>query len=658
MSSIENLNNPQKEATFYHNGPLLLVAGAGAGKTKTVTHRILELIKSGVKPENILAITFTNKAAKEMKERVVHLLAKEDGAIRGEPFMSTFHALGVYILRNHAPVLGLTKFFTILDRDESLAKVKRAMKQANIDDKRFEPRKMLNGISRQKGNGVSATEYLEDNSSNFYGRTLGAVWVEYEKILAKEKALDFDDLLFKAVWLLKNNPDILNYYQDRWRYIHIDEYQDTNQIQYEMSKLLATKHNNICVVGDMDQSIYSWRGADYTNIMNFEKDYPNAKIILLEQNYRSTQNILTAANDVIKKNRKRVEKNLFTENKEGELIGLYAALDEVEEARFIAGEIKGLISGGVTPSEIAILYRANFQSRALEEALLRANVPYEVLGTRFYERKEIKDLMAFIRLAMNGDDTESLKRVINIPARGIGKTTLDKILTGEEEGLPAKMKEKIAEFRRGIAHIQGEIGKRKPSELIKFIIETTGLESALKRGDEEDQERLENLKEFVSVASKYDNQEPEEGLISLVTEATLVSDQDALMQDHNGVRLSTVHASKGLEFDYVFITGLEADLFPHGGFGNDDETRDDEEERRLFYVAITRARKKVYLTYAQSRLIFGNRRINIPSEFIYDIDESLLDSGSNDVQYENHSDYHKDRYHNPDGTTNYLDIDF
>lgn len=628
MDHLNELNPPQTEAATYTTGPLLIIAGAGAGKTKTITHRIKHLIDQGVPAERILAITFTNKAAKEMRDRVSLMLRQTSQQFPGTqavPFMSTFHSLGVYILRSHGKVLGLDRFFSIYDKDESLAKIKQAIRDLGIDEKRFEPRKVLHSISKLKGDSIDITAFSRSSQTEFYQSVIARVWLKYEEILKQEKALDFDDLLLKTVELFTTHPDILNIYQDRWQYIHIDEYQDTNAIQYNLTSLLAQKHQNLCVVGDIDQSIYSWRGADYKNILNFEKDYPDAKIVLLEQNYRSTQTILTAANDVIKKNKKRREKNLFTHNAEGEKITLYAGFSEQDEGRFIAETCFDLMRAGVSAEDMAVLYRANFQSRVLEEAFLRAGVPYQVLGTRFYDRKEIKDLLSFIKAAVNPSDKESIKRIINIPPRGIGQVTLEKIFAGEAESLPPKMQDKLTSFRNLLGRIKQKSETAKPSELVKYIIEETGIAGTLEKGDEEGQERLENLKEFASLAVRYDDLPTEEGIMQLVTDACLVSDQDSLDQTKKstGVRLMTVHASKGLEFKYVFITGLEQDLFPHRPMGN-DEKRDDEEERRLFYVALTRAKTKLYLTYAQMRTIFGSRQMTMPSEFIFDINESLL----------------------------------
>ncbi len=635
MNYLNQLNPPQKEAVLHQEGPLLVIAGAGAGKTRTIAYRILHLIESGVKPESILAITFTNKAAREMRERVVKLLKLGGETSRSPevsppssaiPMLTTFHSFGVYVLRHNGQRLGLSSHFSIFDRDESIAKIKEAIRAMGLDEKRFEPRKVLSAISRQKGDNISQREFQSKQNNNPYGKIIGQVWERYDNLLKANKALDFDDLLLKTVELFKTHHDILAIYQDRFRYIHVDEYQDTNVVQYELTNLLAEKHKNICVVGDMDQSIYGWRGADFTNLLHFEKDYAEAKIILLEENYRSTQTILTAANQVIEKNKQRHEKKLFTKNKEGARIGLYTGIEEGDEARFVAQKAKELIGEGANPNEIAVLYRANFQSRVLEEACLQENIPYQVLGTRFFDRKEIKDVVAFIRASLNPEDWESLKRIINVPARGIGKTTLMKLANGQFEELPATMKQKISKFKEILSAIGEFAIQNKPSELIKFIIDKTGLEKSLEEDGEDGQERLENIKELVNVATKYDNLPPEEAIEAMMTEIALATDQDELDQPKSGIKLMTVHAAKGLEFDNVFITGLEQDLFPHAGMGN--EKRDDEEERRLFYVAVTRARHKLYLSYAQTRQVFGQRRVNMPSEFVFDIDEDLIENES------------------------------
>jgi DNA helicase-2/ATP-dependent DNA helicase PcrA len=630
MLDLTSLNPEQQKAVQATEGPLLVIAGAGAGKTKTITHRILNLIDKGVPPEQILAITFTNKAAAEMRERVLKLLGKNPAAhptwagSHGIPFLATFHSLGVHILREEAEHLGFPKTFAILDRDEALAVLKHAIRDVGLDPKQYEPSKMLSAISRNKGNLLTPERFAEKSQEKGAGMNVVAlIWPKYEALLKKGSVLDFDDLLQKTVSLFKHHPDILEKYQEKWKYIHIDEYQDTNTAQYEMSRLLAGKYKNLCVVGDTDQTIYSWRGANFRNILNFEKDYPNAEIVRLEQNYRSTKNILDAANHIIKKNTERHEKNLFTQKEAGHPIEIIAAFSEGDEARAIAEHIIEQVDGGASPREIAVLYRANFQSRALEEAFLKYSVPYQLLGTRFYDRKEIKDVLAFLRLANNPDDTESLKRVINVPPRGIGATTLEKILAGQENTLPEKMRAKIADFRALVGTIAAASREKKVAELISFILEKTRFDQAL--SDDEEQDRVENLRELVSIATKYDELGPEKGIAQFLTDASLVSDADTMKDEKNAVRLMTVHASKGLEFKYVFVTGLEQDLFPHKRFDERGIDRErEEEERRLFYVAITRAEERLYLSYAQSRMMFGSRGMSMPSEFLTDIPQHLV----------------------------------
>lgn len=692
LDHLSGLNEKQKEAALHTKGPLLLVAGAGAGKTKTITHRILNLIKNGIAPENILAVTFTNKAAKEMRERII----KEIEAlpeIKNEkmPFVSTFHSLGVRIIKENAKVLGLTKHFSILDESDSRSIVKESMKELGLDPKQYDPRKITGIISREKGEFMDPISYEEKSRTSVLGRIVARIWKLYEQQKNKENSLDFDDLLLKTVKLLKENREIREKYQDQWEYIHIDEYQDTNEVQYLMSKILSEKHKNICAVGDADQNIYSWRGANLKNILNFENDYPNTKIILLEENYRSTQNILEAANEIIKKNKYRPDKNLFTKNKTGEKIGLYEALDEIDEADFIATKIleildsrdvnfsqvlgspgplprpdhsKNFIPGnkritdvffkgvsqadeprGSAPrargdsdpsktasailSEVAILYRANFQSRALEETMLQYNIPYQVLGVKFFERKEIKDTLSYLRAALNPKSLSDIKRIINFPRRGIGKSTLVKMFANEE--LPVKMKIKIEGFYKLLEQIREKIENGKATEAIKFVIKKTGIENELLEGTDEDLERLENIKELATLALKYDDLKNGEGIEKLLEDASLQSDQDQIMMNEekketkNGVKLMTVHASKGLEFKYVFITGLEDGLFPHQKDIESKNAEDREEERRLFYVALTRAKEKLFLSFANFRTIFGSRQINIISEFVRDIPGNLIE---------------------------------
>jgi DNA helicase-2/ATP-dependent DNA helicase PcrA len=647
---LEGLNDAQKEAVIHTNGPLLIVAGAGAGKTKTITHRIINLIKQGVSPDKILAVTFTNKAAKEMKERITSEIEKNARGQNTTPFVSTFHSLGVFIIKENAKILGLTKYFTILDEGDSNSLIKEALKELSLDPKEYEPRKIKNIISKEKGKFKHYNDYQEESvGASYLSKVVAQVWKIYEAKKAKENSLDFDDLLLKSTRLLKDNVEIRKIYQDKWEYIHVDEYQDTNEVQYLMSKLLSEKNKNICVVGDADQNIYSWRGANLKNILSFEKDYPNSKIVILEENYRSTKNILEAANEIIKKNKYRPDKNLFTKNKTGEKISLYEANDEGDEAEFVSTKAIEILDGtrageeaykqGVLPS-IAVLYRANFQSRVLEEAMLRYNVPYQVLGVKFFERKEIKDTLAYLRAALNPESLSDIKRIINFPARGLGKVTLVKLFSGEKENLPTKVQIKINNFYQTLEEIGEKIKTEKASDVIKFTVKKSGIENELSSGNEEEMERLENIKELATLALKYDNLTDGAGIEKLLEDASLASDQDSIMINEStknpyneevkgkntiGVKLMTVHAAKGLEFDYVFITGLEDGLFPHQKMGESKSGEDSEEERRLFYVALTRAREKLFLSFANYRTIFGSRQINAPSEFLGDMPADILE---------------------------------
>lgn len=620
MEYLNSLNEKQKEAVLYEKGPLLIVAGAGAGKTKTITHRIIHLIHQGVRPSEILALTFTNKAAKEMRDRVIQMIDDRESEL---PFISTFHSLGVHIIKENAHLIGLNKHFSIIDEHDALSIIKDSMKKRDIDPKQHEPRKIKSIISKSKGDFITSKDFVA-NANSALSSIVGVIWQDYENTLKKEKGLDFDDLLLETVLILKKYPEIKNNYQQKWKYLHIDEYQDTNEVQYELTKLLVDKDENICVVGDTDQNIYSWRGANIKNMLHFEKDFPNVKIIMLEQNYRSTANIIKAANSVIIKNQYRIPKNLFTEKKDGELISIHEAYDEVREAEFISITIDGILEKGVDPEEIAVLYRANFQSRVIEEALLGRQIPYQVLGTKFFDRKEIKDILSYLRAAYNKESLSDIKRIINTPTRGIGKVTLVKLFSNQFIDLPTTMQVKINKFYLLLEEIKQYSETNKPSEIIKFIIEKSGLEDELKHGTSDEQERLENMKELVTLATKYDILSQNEGIEKLLEDASLSSDQDTLMHKTKGVRLMTVHAAKGLEFKYVFVSGMEQDLFPHARVDRKSK-EDNEEERRLFYVAITRAEYKLYLTYAQLRTIFGMKQVNTPSEFIYDIPSHLTE---------------------------------
>ena len=630
VAYLEGLNDAQREAVVTIQGPLLVLAGAGSGKTRVITHRIVHLIHEGVAPNHILAVTFTNKAATEMRERVVALIAQHQSSARAgietQPTVTTFHALGVRILREHHETMDLRRHFTIYDRADSIRAIKQGLEKAGYNPKQFEPRKILSTISRAKGDAQSRIDFLSEASS-YPARVTAEVWEHYERIMREEHALDFDDLLLKTLNLIRDYPVIREVLQKRFRYIHVDEYQDTNRVQFEIVRQLTGEARNLCVVGDVDQNIYSWRGADIANVLQFEKQFPGAKTVFLEENYRSTKTIIAASNTVIAKNKARIPKTVFTENDTGEKITLHVAGSGAEEADYVVSTCAELIANGASPSDIAILYRTNFQSRVLEEAFLSYEIPYQLLGTKFFERKEVKDVLAFLRLSLNPESTADLGRIINEPARGIGKVTLLKILEGKRGELTGATAEKVERFETMMRDIT-DCARTKPvSETLKFIIARTGIEVELKKnGLEEDLERLENLRELVSLATRYDGVDAEASVEALIENAALQSDQDELQskEERNAVRLMTVHAAKGLEFPYVFITGLEEGLFPHERL--DDAGIDREEERRLFYVALTRAEKKVFLTFATVRTIFGSQRINVPSSFLNDIDAEHLET--------------------------------
>ncbi|MCB9814527.1 UvrD-helicase domain-containing protein [Candidatus Nomurabacteria bacterium] len=629
---LEGLNEPQKQAVLHTDGPLMILAGAGSGKTRVITHRIVHLIHQGVAPNNILAVTFTNKAAKEMRERVTTLTQKyfpsDRAVIDSQPTVTTFHSLGVRLLREFHDTLGLRRHFTIYDRSDSQKAVKQSIEKAGYNPKEFEPRKILSIISRAKGDAITLLAF-KDSANSFPEQVAAEVWDKYEEILKAEQALDFDDLLVKTLFLLKEHPPVRTKLQERYKYIHVDEYQDTNRVQFTITELLAGEAHNICVVGDIDQNIYSWRGADIKNVLQFERHFPRATTILLEENYRSTQTIIAASNDIIKKNQNRVEKNVFTNNHKGEKLTLYAGMTGYDEAEYVAMTAKNLVADGADPSSIAVLYRTNFQSRSLEEAFLNFEVPYQLLGTKFFERKEVKDVLSYLRLALNPGSNADLTRVINTPARGIGKVTMLKVIEGNRADLNKGALEKVQKFDVIMSDIAKTATEKPLSDTIKFIMKRSGIEDELKdERTEEALERLENLRELVTLATRYDEVEPSEAVEQLLESAALQSDQDELKEkeEQDAVRLMTIHAAKGLEFAYVFITGLEEGLFPHERL--DDGKTDQEEERRLFYVALTRAEKKIFLTYAHMRTIFGSQRVNVPSSFLNDIDTKHVESAN------------------------------
>ncbi len=613
---LTGLNPAQRDAVLSIEGPLLVLAGAGAGKTKVIVERILEIIRHGVRPEEILAITFTNKAASEMRERVLKALPAGE---RTSPYISTFHSLGLHLIKAHAKALGYKRTPAIYDRADSMREVKRALKAIGSED--LEPRMVLGAISRTKGDGLGSAEYAQA-AKYPRERAIASAWAKYETAMKGDGAVDFDDLLLLPVRLLEAHPEIRMQYQTQWHFVHIDEYQDTNKIQARLAELLIGPKKNICAVGDIDQTIYSWRGAQIANLMSFDKQYPGGKLVILEENYRSTKNILAAANDIISKNVFRKEKTLFTKNHDGENIGLYQAFDETDEAGFVVRTVKEKIANGAQPKDFAVLYRANFQSRAIEEQFLASGVAHQVLGTRFFERKEIKDMLSFVRAAVY-ETPADIQRALEAVPRGIGKVTQVKMFTGKEDELTGAVRDKVAMFRQLLAHINEQTQKMPPSALMKLVIVESGMEKLLKEDKLEGPERLQNLQELVSLAARYDNFAMGEGLEKFLESAALMSEQDEIKEEKNAVRLMTVHAAKGLEFQSVFIVGLEEGLFPYER--ENDEGSDKEEERRLMYVALTRAKRKLYLSYASYRTVFGSKNATEPSQFLSDIPDALLE---------------------------------
>ncbi len=633
MKYLEGLNEAQRRAVLATDGPVSVLAGAGSGKTRVLTTRIYHLIREGVPADKILAVTFTNKAAREMRERVRSMLGA-DSAAAPEPFIATFHGLGRELLQSYGAAIGIQRFFSVYDRDDSEKAVAAALKALDVEAKEHSPRAVLGRISRHKGEGMRAQEFIEKHGrSSFGNRIVAEAWQRYEKTLRAEKALDFDDLIALPVRLLEEHDDIRALAQDRWQYLHVDEYQDTNDLQERLAGLLAEKHKNLFVVGDGDQAIYGWRGAKMENILNFEKRYPEAQTIVLERNYRSTKNLVDAANAVIEKNKNRKEKYSTTEKAPGDPILVCVALDAEDEARWIASKIKKMLSEGRKPEEIAVLFRTNFQSRALEEGMLRAGVPYKVLGTRFFLRKEVKDALAWMRLAMDPSRDVDKIRAVTSPPRGVGRVTLGKLAAGGRAQLRAGELAKIEAFERTVAELANAALSLIPSEFVRLVVEKSGMRKALfEEGSEEDRERFENIEELASVAARHDALPGKEGIALFIAEAALASDQDELDRpstapgqggEKRGVTLMTVHAAKGLEFNTVFVSGMEEGLFPHEHMNNENN-RDDEEERRLFYVAMTRAKERLILTLARIRKIYGSDFVTEPSSFLADIHSSLI----------------------------------
>ena len=623
---LEGLNDKQKEAVLYNEGPLLIIAGAGAGKTKTLTTKIAYLIEEGLaQPYNVLAITFTNKAAKEMKDRLYALI----GDLAKKIQVSTFHSFGLKLLRENYAKLGYEANFVIMDSDDSLTVVKKIVKDLGYDPKIYNPRAIRNKISSCK-NEMMTPQMYEKYAVSDYEKVIQQVYEKYEDKLKKNNSVDFDDLLLLPIKLFKENPSVLQRYQELYQYILIDEYQDTNEAQYILSKLISAKSRKITCVGDDSQSIYSFRGANYKNILNFEKDYKDAKTILLEENYRSTSTILDAANQVIKNNTQRKDKNLWTSRGQGEKIKYYRAYNERDEAQYVIRKIKELRNKDVEYKDIAVLYRTNAQSRVLEEEMLKENMPYRVIGSfYFYSRKEIKDLIAYLRLIHNSKDNVSLLRVINTPKRGIGLRTIEN-LTAQADEHNTSIYEAISsgkelQFKNMIEKLKEISEELTLTELIDKVLDASGMREELESEKTlESEVRLENLEEFKSITKSF---EEREGLVSLedfLLEISLISDVEEYKDDPNRISLMTVHSVKGLEFDHVFVVGMEEGIFPH--MNSLMETSELEEERRLCYVAITRAKDDLHLVNARRRTLFGKEQINPVSRFIGEISPDLIET--------------------------------
>ncbi len=633
---IEGLNDKQKEAVLNTDGPCLVIAGAGSGKTKVLTHKIAYLMaEKNIKPWNILAITFTNKAANEMKQRVENLV----GEAAKDMWIGTFHSICVRILRKTIDRIGFDSSFLIFDTSDQKTLIKECMKTLKIDDKMFTDKSVLAEISNGKNEMLEPKAYMVKYAGDFRREKIGEIYELYQKRLKENNAIDFDDIINFTIKILTENPDILEYYSEKFKYILVDEYQDTNKAQFTLVTILASRYGNITVVGDNDQGIYSFRGADISNILNFEKDYPGTKIIKLEQNYRCTGNILNAANAVIKHNENKYEKKLWTQNNEGELPTIHRADDEYDEGRYIVEQINHLKREEYFKnSDFVILYRMNSQSRAIEEILRREDIPYKIVGgLKFYERKEIKDIISYLRLIYNPSDNISLKRVINEPKRGIGKTSVDNvqeisentgtsmfeiIKNAEQYGLN-RLKANSQEFINLIEEMRSKINDLSISEIIKETLNKSGYVKALEAEDTTEAEsRIQNLEEFLTVAIEFEEQEAENSLADFLEGITLSSDIDGMEETEDSVTLMTLHSAKGLEFNTVFLVGMEEGIFP--GYKSIGEPKELEEERRLFYVGITRAKRYLYLTCSRKRTIFGSTSYNAISRFVNEIPKDLL----------------------------------
>lgn len=643
MELLSTLNKEQQEAVKQTEGPLLIMAGAGSGKTRVLTHRIAYLIEEkSVAPRNILAITFTNKAAREMKDRVRQLVGPESEYM----WVSTFHSMCVRILRRDIERIGYNRNFSIIDSSDQLTVMKQVLKNLNIDPKQYDPRAMIGQVSNKK-NELITPEQATSSANNYYEKQVAEIYTNYQNMLRKNHVLDFDDLIMETIHLFKRVPEVLQYYQHRFQYIHVDEYQDTNHAQYYLVKQLSSRFHNLCVVGDSDQSIYRWRGANIANILSFEKDYPSAKTIFLEQNYRSTKSILDAANHVINHNTGRKPKNLWTDNDEGKKINYYHARTEREEAHFITEKIQDLLTDGrYNPDDIAILYRTNAQSRTIEDTLMKANMTYQIIGgLKFYDRKEIKDIIAYLRLITNPADDISFERIVNEPKRGIGAASVDRlrayatmqdislfdaILEVEATSVPKRAANALMNFRNMMDDFIKQQEFLSATDMVELVLERTEYEAMLKNEQTiEAQARLENIAEFMTVTKDFEQTSAEDkSLVAFLTDLALIADIDSMDEDEETdieekITLMTLHSAKGLEFPIVFLIGLEEGIFPHSRSMMDEEEM--QEERRLAYVGITRAEQELYLTHAQMRTLYGRTNMNPMSRFISEIPTELLE---------------------------------
>ncbi len=644
MDIVANLNPAQKEAVETIEGPVLILAGPGSGKTRVITHRVAYLIKvCGINPHRIMAVTFTNKAAREMEERLKSLISSSVSDLT----LGTFHAICARILRREGKTIGIDPGFIIYDEEDQLNLIKRALQELNLDPKKFVPRAILSAISSSKSRMLAPQDFTT-GSRSYFDEVVGRVYARYQQLLAESQALDFDDLLMRTVALFRGHPEVLKKYQERYIHVLVDEFQDTNLTQYELIKQITGKYRNICVVGDPDQSIYSWRYADVRNILNFEKDFPDTKVILLEQNYRSTKRILETASHVIQANHQRKPKELWTDNERGELTTLIETYTEQEEAQFVVKEIEHLVdTGEFKMGDCAVMYRTNAQSRVIEEAFVRYGLPYKlVAGTRFYERREIKDIISYLRLIQNPNDSVSLMRIINIPGRGIGQHSLDELASwAKSQGISqSEALRRLADpdidtsqlpFSVRVAKTLGNFGALLKSliddsrtlDLVDFfdrVVDKSGYKNYI-LGEEDGDERWDNVMELRTVAEEYRELGPGEGLASFLEGVALVSDVDSLKESTDKVTLITLHQAKGLEFGIVFIVGVEEGLLPH--FKTFDDPVQMEEERRLCYVGITRAKRKVYLVHAFRRSLMGRSTVNKPSRFLQDIPRNLISGG-------------------------------